>query len=215
MKKIKQEGSTMKITSSILDKVIDTFKDTPINTELTRSEIIRRVTEKHGCNPTSVIPSDYCYNRLNNGINYEKYLHLFEYTDSKTYRYLGLNFPYTGKIIHKPKGGCEIIVGELIDGVLKSYDKREPVSVSDSKVIRKNVEEHIHTTKRNISITLRYQIMKRDNFKCVLCGASPAKDPSIELHIDHIIPWSKGGESTIDNLQTLCSVCNLGKRDSI
>ena len=205
----------MKITSSILDKVIDTFKDTPINTELTRSEIIRRVTEKHECNPTSVIPSDYCYNRLNNGINYETYLHLFEYTDSKTYRHLGLNFPYTGKIIHKPKGGCEIIVGELIDGVLKSYDKREPVSASDSKVIRKNVEEHIHTTKRNISITLRYQIMKRDNFKCVLCGASPAKDPSIELHIDHIIPWSKGGESTIDNLQTLCSVCNLGKRDSI
>ena len=33
--------------------------------------------------------------------------------------------------------------------------------------------------------------MKRDNFKCCLCGASPAKDPSIELHIDHIIPYSK------------------------
>ncbi|MBR4875585.1 MAG: HNH endonuclease, partial [Clostridia bacterium] len=53
--------------------------------------------------------------------------------------------------------------------------------------------------------------LKRDNFTCCACGASPAKDPSVELHIDHIIPWSKGGETTEDNLQTLCSRCNLGK----
>ena len=67
---------------------------------------------------------------------------------------------------------------------------------------------------RIISDKLRYQVLKRDNFKCCACGASPAKDPSVELHIDHIIPWSKGGETTLDNLQTLCSRCNLGKGDS-
>ncbi|MBQ5773199.1 MAG: HNH endonuclease [Clostridia bacterium] len=64
---------------------------------------------------------------------------------------------------------------------------------------------------RNINHRLRFLVLKRDNFKCCACGASPAKDPSVELHIDHIIPWSKGGETTIDNLQTLCSKCNLGK----
>lgn len=68
-----------------------------------------------------------------------------------------------------------------------------------------------HTTNRNINLRLRFLVMKKDNFKCCMCGASPAKDPSVELHIDHIIPWSKGGETTIDNLQTLCSKCNLGK----
>ncbi len=67
---------------------------------------------------------------------------------------------------------------------------------------------------RSISDKLRYQVLKRDNFKCCACGTSPAKDPSVELHIDHIIPWSKGGESTLENLQTLCSKCNLGKSDS-
>ena len=67
---------------------------------------------------------------------------------------------------------------------------------------------------RSISDKLRYQVLKRDNFKCCTCGASPAKDPSVELHIDHIIQWSKGGESTLENLQTLCSKCNLGKSDS-
>lgn len=64
---------------------------------------------------------------------------------------------------------------------------------------------------RTISDKLRYQVLKRDNFKCCACGASPAKDPSVELHIDHIIPWSKGGKTELANLQTLCSRCNLGK----
>ncbi len=67
---------------------------------------------------------------------------------------------------------------------------------------------------RAISDKLRYTILKRDNFKCCACGASPAKDPSVELHIDHIIPWSKGGETTLENLQTLCSRCNIGKSNS-
>ena len=67
---------------------------------------------------------------------------------------------------------------------------------------------------RVISDKLRYQVLKRDNFKCCACGASPAKDPAVELHIDHIIPWSKGGETIPQNLQTLCSRCNIGKSDS-
>ena len=67
---------------------------------------------------------------------------------------------------------------------------------------------------RVISDKLRYQVLKRDNFKCCACGASPAKDPAVELHIDHIIPWSKGGETKLQNLQTLCSRCNIGKSDS-
>ena len=62
-----------------------------------------------------------------------------------------------------------------------------------------------HRTKRDVNLRLRFRVMQRDNFKCCACGASPAKDPSVELHIDHIIPWSKGGETVIDNLHTLCS----------
>ena len=75
--------------------------------------------------------------------------------------------------------------------------------------------ENIHRTSRNINTRLRFKVMKRDNFKCCACGASPAKDPTIELHVDHIIPWSKGGETEIDNLQTLCSKCNLGKSNLV
>lgn len=76
----------------------------------------------------------------------------------------------------------------------------------------KKIASKTHT--RTISVGLRYQILKRDNFKCRICGASPAKDSSVELHIDHIIPYSKGGKTTDDNLQTLCAACNLGKSNN-
>jgi hypothetical protein len=66
-------------------------------------------------------------------------------------------------------------------------------------------------TNRDPSLRLRFKILKRDSFTCTKCGASPSKDSSVELHVDHIIPWSKGGETTLENLQTLCSNCNLGK----
>lgn len=82
-----------------------------------------------------------------------------------------------------------------------------PITVS--KIPDKN--EPTHKTNRDIGIRLRFMVMKRDNFKCCICGRSPATNPGLELHIDHITPWSKGGETVIDNLQTLCSDCNLGK----
>jgi hypothetical protein len=56
---------------------------------------------------------------------------------------------------------------------------------------------------------IRWQVFDRDDFKCVACGKS-AHDGAI-LHIDHIIPKSKGGSNTMDNYQTLCHLCNIGK----
>lgn len=74
-----------------------------------------------------------------------------------------------------------------------------------------NTTKFSHKTKRAISLALRYDILKRDNFRCVYCGRSPATEVRIKLHVDHIIPWSKGGETEENNLETLCEECNLGK----
>lgn len=70
-----------------------------------------------------------------------------------------------------------------------------------------------HKTKRGINWRLRFIVMRRDNFKCKNCGRSPATDPSIILQVDHIKAWANGGETVLENLQTLCSVCNIGKSD--
>jgi len=58
--------------------------------------------------------------------------------------------------------------------------------------------------------TVRFDVLKRDR-KCVLCGATPEIDSDVRLHVDHIVPRSKGGSNEMSNLQVLCSECNLGK----
>jgi 5-methylcytosine-specific restriction endonuclease McrA len=65
--------------------------------------------------------------------------------------------------------------------------------------------------RRKAGDKLRMEVFKRDNFRCVLCGASPANEVGVTLHADHIVPFSKGGATVLENLQTLCGACNLGK----
>lgn len=58
---------------------------------------------------------------------------------------------------------------------------------------------------------LRGWIKDRDNYSCMQCRVSVAAEPHLLLEIDHIIPVSRGGLSTPDNLQTLCWRCNRSK----
>lgn len=95
----------------------------------------------------------------------------------------------------------------------ENEDNTIPKETIEAKPAKAPTIPSKHYTSRNINTGLRFKVLLRDNFKCCACGASPAKDPSVELHVDHIIPWSKDGETVIDNLQTLCSRCNLGKSD--
>lgn len=69
-------------------------------------------------------------------------------------------------------------------------------------------------TTRHPSLRMKFRVMKRDNFRCVKCGRAPATEPGLTLEIDHIVPWSKGGETYEENLQTLCHGCNRGKTNS-
>jgi HNH endonuclease len=66
------------------------------------------------------------------------------------------------------------------------------------------------TNRKAISKTLRFEVFKRDSFKCQYCGAEA---PNVLLHIDHIKPVAEGGTNELTNLITSCMPCNLGKRD--
>lgn len=55
------------------------------------------------------------------------------------------------------------------------------------------------------------QIFERDNYRCVQCGRR--QEEGCELHADHRVPKDKGGKATVDNGQTLCSVCNFRKKN--
>ncbi|MBU8871347.1 MAG: HNH endonuclease [Gemmatimonadales bacterium] len=62
--------------------------------------------------------------------------------------------------------------------------------------------------RRKLTNGLRYKILRRDGFRCVLCGATAEDD---KLAVDHIIPVARDGKTTPDNLRTLCKRCNSGK----
>jgi hypothetical protein len=78
---------------------------------------------------------------------------------------------------------------------------------------RKPLVENTTAWVRTIPLGLRYDILKRDHFKCVLCGDSPATSPNCKLHVDHTMPFSQGGKTVKENLRTLCLSCNQGKSD--
>ena len=68
---------------------------------------------------------------------------------------------------------------------------------------------------RNPDWRMRWRVYNRDSFRCRSCGRSPALEQGVVLHVDHIIPWSKGGATVYENLQILCERCNLGKGDVV
>lgn len=89
----------------------------------------------------------------------------------------------------------------------KDIDSRAPKS--------EEKRNQANRTPRQINWRLRATVLIKDNCICRMCGTSPAKDSSVVLHVDHVKPWSKGGETELGNLQTLCSVCNIGKSNEI
>lgn len=90
----------------------------------------------------------------------------------------------------------------------KSVEKqriRQTVSSSHKRMIAEQ--------RRLMTDSLRYDILVRDGFRCKICGASAAD--GVKLHVDHILPVSKGGKTVESNLRTLCERCNLGKSNKI
>ena len=62
---------------------------------------------------------------------------------------------------------------------------------------------------------LREKIKRRDGYACKKCGISVKQEPHLLLEIDHIIPLSRNGLTTEENLQTLCWKCNRAKGSKI
>jgi hypothetical protein len=71
--------------------------------------------------------------------------------------------------------------------------------------------------RKKMTAKLRFQMLARDNYTCQLCGASPDpnEDNKVTLHVDHILPISKGGKTHPNNLTTLCQTCNSGKSNDV
>ena len=67
-----------------------------------------------------------------------------------------------------------------------------------------------------INFKLRQKVLERDQYTCQLCGHKANKEyadgESVKLEVDHILPLKQGGKTVEENLWTLCSRCNAGKK---
>ena len=67
-----------------------------------------------------------------------------------------------------------------------------------------------------INLKLRLKVLERDTFTCQLCGHKGkekfADEEVVRLEVDHILPLNQGGKTIEQNLWTLCSRCNAGKK---
>lgn len=61
-----------------------------------------------------------------------------------------------------------------------------------------------------MSARTRFEVLKRDGFRCRYCGATALETP---LHVDHVIARAAGGTDDPTNLVAACATCNLGKSD--
>lgn len=135
--------------------------------------------------------------------------------------------PHFGELKHPPSavgpkayirrwGGWRAALSAFVKHINESPELRtQPAQPAPPSIFQRDTPTNAEPVPRSISLALRYLVLVRDKFRCVICGASPAKDGTVELHVDHIFPWSRGGQNTEENLRTLCFKCNLGKGDKV
>lgn len=85
---------------------------------ISSQELKELLGARFGTNYSSIIPSDYCYNRVNKGIVFMKHPRLLAYSGHGIYECLGENYPYDKSVYAQPKGTKdEVIVGVWQNGV--------------------------------------------------------------------------------------------------
>jgi 5-methylcytosine-specific restriction enzyme A len=105
----------------------------------------------------------------------------------------------------KPNPLQKLVRGWLRDRINEANNRSSVPSKAKNIPSKKSPSQK---RSRSISLSVRLDVLTRDGYKCVYCGRSSQQ---IDLEIDHIIPYSKGGSNQIDNLQSLCFDCNRGK----
>ena len=99
-------------------------------------------------------------------------------------------------------------IRELINETNTQNKSQSAKQKINNAKVRSKSQKTEQKRSRYIPASVRVSVLNRDGYKCVFCGR---KSKQIELEIDHIIPFSKGGSNDLSNLQTLCFDCNRGK----
>lgn len=94
----------MTIKEKVTEVINDYVNLNGIASKMTPDQLYSLVTATYPMNRNSFLPADYCYNRTNEGIDFEKHVHLFARTDEGNYLILGENYPYSGPVYYRKRG---------------------------------------------------------------------------------------------------------------
>lgn len=95
------------------------------------------------------------------------------------------------------------------EGLLQSGRLTAAKLVIDEELRSLRLEAHQETRSRHIPAEVRRAVFARDGGACVRCQAVE------DLQFDHIVPWSRGGAHSEENLELLCGRCNREKGDRV
>jgi hypothetical protein len=116
---------------------------------------------------------------------------------------------YQGPWYRHWPGWPEIVSGPpSLDDLRWTYFKKHP----DAAEAHRQRLERQTTKKQPRSTSLRFRVLERDGYRCRYCGRGA---PDVELHADHVVPISKGGADSLENMVAACVDCNTGKRARI
>ena len=87
----------------VIDEIEEFIKSMTKNYEFTATWFKKELSKQYNRSEGSYIPSDYCYNRKNNGINYDKQSLYFLYLGHNKYKYVGKEYVYTGEVEHNQR----------------------------------------------------------------------------------------------------------------
>lgn len=100
-------------------------------------------------------------------------------------------FEGDGIVSHVCENGCKRTIRLCTEEEIKAYNRCD----GDGR--------------RRVFPRRRFEILRRDGYRCKLCGISA--DEGARLEVDHIIPIARNGSNHPDNLWALCRICNVGK----
>lgn len=107
-----------------------------------------------------------------------------------------------------------VFKGAMVFCGFQPIDRREQnwrFKIHIPETVMRFDEGRVKASVRSISPGLRFQVFKRDNYSCQICGYTV--QDGVKLEVDHKVAWALGGDSDIENLWTLCQECNRGKSD--
>lgn len=127
---------------------------------------------------------------------------------------LGRRYLVASKLVHliifSRLGGHALVSEDLAQEHFASYLEPFEVVASGPLGFVHYDPSAPEVTRERPTPQLRSRVLKRDGYRCVLCGERPANNEHITLNLHHIRPRGVGGLTEEENLVTLCHTCHVG-----